>query len=235
MSQKLVVVPEIGEVILSKRRGSKSLRLSIAPTGQVRVGMPHWLPYSAGVSFAKKKADWINLHLKSHEEKLLFDGCRIGKSLTLNYEIIPSDKPIFKSRLFEQSIEVKSSYRPGEAAAQKKLKQVCERALKKEANVLLTHRLKQLSLKYRLDYNSLKIKKLTSRWGSCSSGKAVVLSYYLIQLPWEFIDFVILHELTHTRYLNHSKKFWGFLDGLVPHARQKQKALKQYKPRLQPW
>jgi predicted metal-dependent hydrolase len=85
MAQKTVFVPEIGELVLSKRRGATNMRLSINAAGKVRVGMPYWAPYHAGVAFAKSKADWISKNLARHSNRLLEDGDLIGKSHRLQY------------------------------------------------------------------------------------------------------------------------------------------------------
>ena len=231
MAQKRVVIPRIGEVVLAKRRGSKSLRLSIAPSGQVRVGMPHWMPYSAGISFAKKRADWINLHLASHEEQPVLDGSRIGKSHRVHFFSSNAD---FRSKISGLNISIYTNKATTDPWLQKRLRPACERALKKEASVLLPQRVRQLAGEHGFEYKSLKIKRLTSRWGSCSARKEISLSFFLIQLPWEYIDFVILHELAHTKYLDHSRDFWQQMDSMVLSAKAKRKKLKDYKPRLEP-
>src|SRR5213075_157516 len=78
---------------------------------------------------------------------------------------------------------------------QAKAQKAAERALKVEAENLLPQRLKILAERHNFSYKDVKIRKLTSRWGSCSNAKNIRLSYYLIQLPWPMIDYVLLHEL----------------------------------------
>ena len=56
-----------------------------------------------------------------------------------------------------------------------------------------------------------------------------------MQLPWELIDYVILHELVHTKHLNHSPEFWRALEELSPGARALQKKIKSHKPRVEPF
>ena len=62
MATKQVNLPNIGPVMLYKRRGNRSLRLSIASDGEVRVSMPYWLPYKACETFAIAKSRWIAEH-----------------------------------------------------------------------------------------------------------------------------------------------------------------------------
>ncbi len=60
----------------------------------------------------------------------------------------------------------------------------------------------------------MKINKSRTRWGSCSSKKVINLSYYCLFLPEHLIDFVILHELSHTIKMNHGEGFWKLLDSV---------------------
>ena len=59
------------------------------------------------------------------------------------------------------------------------------------------------------------LRDTTSRWGSCSATGSINLSCYLMLLPPHLMDYVLLHELTHTREMNHGPKFWEILDGLT--------------------
>ena len=56
-----------------------------------------------------------------------------------------------------------------------------------------------------------------------------------MQLPWEFIDYVILHELAHTVIPNHSRKFWDFMDQEQPNLKEIRIQIKNYKPRVEPY
>lgn len=92
------------------------------------------------------------------------------------------------------------------------LRKVIEEALRSNAKMILPPRLHQLSVQHGLTYQSLKINGSQSRWGSCSSLGSINLSYYLVLLPPHLIDYVLLHELTHTREMNHSTTFWDLLN-----------------------
>jgi predicted metal-dependent hydrolase len=79
----------------------------------------------------------------------------------------------------------------------------------------------------------VQIRKLTARWGSCSSAKVITLSYYLMQLPWPLIDYVLLHELSHTEHMNHGSDFWGKFESVLPGAKVLRKEIRTYKPLVQ--
>ncbi|MGH7156890.1 MAG: M48 family metallopeptidase [Candidatus Saccharimonadales bacterium] len=230
MAQKTVELPGIGNVVLAKRRGAKNLRLSIKPNGQVRVGLPIWAPYSAGIKFAIDRSDWILRNLDSHQPLILKGGDRIGKSYRLRF--VNGLK--ISSRVGQNTITISSHLSANSPSVQRKATQACERALKKEAQKLLGHRLDQLAKDNQLKYKDLRIKRLISRWGSCSNQGSITLSYFLVQLPWHLIDYVILHELVHTQHHNHGLGFWNLFERLLPNAKRLRKEIKQYHPVLMP-
>jgi predicted metal-dependent hydrolase len=231
MSQKVVDIPGIGEVLLSKRRGSKNLRISLLPDGRVRVGMPNWVPYAAGVKFALSRSEWINAHQPNGRSTMLKNGDLIGKSCRLVLVHDPYAKT-FSSRLSQNQLIIKSHMPLSNKDIQKKIQTAGERALKNEASHLLKQRINHISSFHSIEYKRLRIKKLSSRWGSCSNDKTITLSYFLIQLPWHLIDYVIIHELAHLTHLNHSPDFWSHVENMLPEAKKFRKEIKTYRPVL---
>lgn len=230
---KQVWVDEIGEITLNKRRSARSLRLRVTANGDVHVSLPKWLPYNSGVYFVEKKKTWI-LNQKSKNQKIILsDGCLIGKTYSLHFQM-NSDSNDVKTKIVDQKIIVSTSLDVGSQAVQTKATIACERALKQEAESLLPPQLQLLAKRHSFDYKNITIRKLTSRWGSCSSHKLITLSYFMIQLPDELVDYVLLHELVHTQHMNHSQDFWQKLEELVPDAKHKRKLLHSHKLRLEP-
>jgi predicted metal-dependent hydrolase len=233
MAQKTVVLPDIGEVILVKRRGTKNLRLTIQPNGKVRVGLPFWAPYSAAIHFANQRSEWIRQNSPDQFYNFLEHGQNIGKSFILQF-IPAQENNIIKTRLRENLIIVSGQEKFSSAPMQKKATQACERALKKEAQVLLAPRLNEISTQHKLPYKQIKIKRMLSRWGSCSQDGTVTLNYFLVQLPWPLIDYVLVHELAHTKHLNHSRDFWNYVESILPNAKTLRKEIKAFRPILMP-
>ena len=81
--------------------------------------------------------------------------------------------------------------------------------IKQHANTHLPRRLQQLSQQHGFDYGRCTVRQVVSRWGSCSAQKNISLNAALLLLPVELVDYVLLHELCHTRQMNHSAAFWG--------------------------
>ncbi len=76
----------------------------------------------------------------------------------------------------------------------------------------LNRRFKQLAGKHGFTYNRIFIRNQKTRWGSCSHKNNISLNMKIVRLPEELMDYVILHELAHTRFKNHNNNFWALLD-----------------------
>ena len=96
----------------------------------------------------------------------------------------------------------------------------------KAARKTLTSRLSELALKHGFKYGRLSVRRQRTRWGSCSPSNNISLNIKLVRLPAELMDYVILHELVHTRVHNHSRKFWSELDKYVGNGRLMAKQLR---------
>ncbi len=96
------------------------------------------------------------------------------------------------------------------------------------AKKFLIKRCWELAHKFDFEYKSIHIRNQSTLWGSCTFKNVINLNYKLARLSPELIDYVLLHELTHTVHKNHSKKFWDALNGYCPGAKQFDKCLKEY-------
>ena len=230
MPAKKVEVAEIGTVSLYKRRNARSIKITILPSGGVRVTMPNWLPYRSGIEYAKSKVDWIKQH-QTVQVKLL-QGKRVGKYHRLVFQTAATET--IKTRVTDSEIKV---IYPVELSVQTEAVQTrallaCEKALRQEAETLLPQRLDQLASKFGYQYRSVSIKKLKSRWGSCDHQQRISLNLYLMLLPWTLIDYVLVHELNHTKHLNHSRQFWAEIELHLPGAKNLRRQLRLYQPSL---
>ncbi|OGN97919.1 MAG: hypothetical protein A2Y89_06210 [Chloroflexi bacterium RBG_13_51_18] len=99
---------------------------------------------------------------------------------------------------------------------------------KAEAKKKIIGRFNQLAEQYGFTYRNVSIRNQRTRWGSCSVKGNISLNIKLVALPRELSDYVILHELVHTRVHNHSKKFWKELDKYVGNGKAKAARLVEY-------
>lgn len=107
--------------------------------------------------------------------------------------------------------------------------------IKLYAKDTLTPRLEQLSARYDLPYRQLRIGLQKSRWGSYSGRGVLSLNAKLVFLPDRLTDLIVLHELCHSRHLNHSAKFWNLLECIEPQARMLDRAISAYGQLVPAW
>lgn len=231
MAYKEFILSNNQPVRIYKRRQARNLRLTIDASGQIKVSVPSWATYKAGLDFANSKRRWIESNLKP--KNLLADGQPIGKAHHLSFRSDPKrHKPA--TRLSGNTIIV--SHPIGsfltDHDVQKAAEKASIRALKNQSESLLPQRLSFLAAKHGLSYNKVSIKQMKSRWGSCDMNKDIVLNLFLMQVPWELIDYVLLHELTHTEVLKHGPEFWEYMEHVLPSAKNYRKRLREFQPVL---
>lgn len=232
MAAKSFELKNIGTVHVYKRKGVKSLRLSITPDGKVRVTIPAWASFGAAVDFAHSRTAWIQDN-KPPIQGLLVHGQHIGKAHRLSFETASGSE--VRTRLAGSEIRIirPSSMTLQDDNVQKAAERASIRALRLQAEKLLPVRLRQLAEKYGFSYGSVSVKQLKGRWGSCDTHQHITLNLFLMQLPWHLIDYVLLHELTHTKHLNHSSDFWQEFMRHEPRAKLYRTQIRSHKPVLE--
>lgn len=231
MTTKMVNIPEIGQIKLVKNRMARSLRISLGAEGVIKVTIPQWMPFRVGLEYAISKKDWI---FENHEPlQPLQHGMQIGKQHQL-YMSQDHTKTKISSRAGSSMLHI--SYPPtlswNSTEVQTAAKKLAIRALKKQAEDLLPPRLEMLAEEHGFAYSDVSVRQLKARWGSCNNKKQIVLNIFLLQLPWALIDYVLLHELVHTKALHHGTDFWDIFENVLPGAKQRRKDLKGYSPTL---
>lgn len=83
------------------------------------------------------------------------------------------------------------------------------------------------SRKMGVTFGRITVRNQKTRWGSCSSKGNLNFNYQLCYLPEELLDYVVVHELAHRRYMNHSPEFWQEVKKYFPDYLECRKRLKQ--------
>ena len=215
MSSKVLFVEGIGDVTLSKRKGQRSIRISVSGT-KVKVTQPSWLPFSAGEAFISTRIGWIQDHLK--QSNAYIDGQQIGISHTLKLvEGIKLSRRITDHTLlvtYPRELTMSSS------VVQEYVESSVQKVLRQQAESYLPRRTQQLADIFDFKFSSVKVRTLLRRWGSCNTKKEITFNVKLMELDALHIDYVILHELTHTIYMNHSSEFWSHMEQVMPNAKK---------------
>ena len=108
-----------------------------------------------------------------------------------------------------------------------------EESLRLEAKSFLPGRLAWLAREHGFSFNKVTIKNLKSRWGSCSGRNNINLNLHIMRLPDELIDYILLHELSHTVEKNHGPRFWALLNRVTGgRARELDKKVNEYHTKI---
>lgn len=157
------------------------------------------------------------------------DGQQIGKSHKLR---IRENSVRNVTSIKGQNIEVSIRENTTQTDREKMLRDAVAKALRKEAKAYLPRRLRYLAMQNGFNYETVRFSHAKSRWGSCSSRGTISLNIALMMLPNELINYVLMHELTHTEHMNHSAEFWRRLSQICPDAKMRKKQIANYSPFL---
>lgn len=209
-------------ITYKKHPFSKSIKISIREENKILVTMPYFCPYKTARDFLIQNFEKIkdfqpetkpytpDFTTKFDTLKIIPDETlKIEKRKNIIYFYYPKDSD-FKDRKI-----------------QKELKNAHIEALKIEAKNYLPQRLAFLASKYGFSYNKTALRNQKTRFGSCSFQNNINLNINLMKYDFDIIDYVIIHELCHTRVKNHSDKFWGEVRKYCPNYQELRRRLKR--------
>lgn len=96
-----------------------------------------------------------------------------------------------------------------------------------EDKLKVRKQVEHLADKHGFTFSKITLRKMTTRWGSCTAQNNISLNIGLIALTDELRDYIILHELVHTKIKNHSKEFWNELGNFIPNPKARNRKLNQ--------
>lgn len=231
MAQTLVD-SEFGAITLRRSHLARRIKLKIDSGGQLSISMPLGVPQFFAKRLVNQSREFIRKHQATFTQNraLLRHGDVIGKSHRLHI----SPGPTYTSRIVDTTLQVTVPHdQPVEAnETQHFIKKAALKALRVQAKSYLGRRLQTLADTHGFRYSKLRFNNAGTRWGSCSSRQAISLNIWLMQLPFELIDYVLIHELCHTHHMNHSPDFWTLVEGIIPEYRDRRRSLKQQQPYL---
>lgn len=234
--EQRVVHCEDGDIpYLLTRKPVKNVNLRIKPEGEVLVSANNSVPTDFIDAFIEKKQRYIFSVLSRYKEKKkLFQAVPkryvsgesydlLGKSLRLKVEANKEENVYTDGVYIFLKVKDKDDFRHKEIMMSKWLKQykttVFEELLQEKY---------LLFEKYGVTYPTLKIRNMTSRWGSCQPKKGIItLNSKLIEAPRNCIEYVILHELVHFIHPNHSRQFWDFVAMMMPDWKERKEELEK--------
>lgn len=96
----------------------------------------------------------------------------------------------------------------------------------KEFENIIIEYIEKYSKLLNVNFNKVRIKSIKYAWGSCTSNKNITINYELIKYEKDIIEYVVVHELCHLKYMNHSNKFWDLVKKYIPEYKIIRKKLK---------
>ncbi len=224
--------------VISIRRNARIKRISIriSADASIRLSYPLNVSQDQALDFLEKKACWIEEALQKMRHK------NIQRTLQIGTKIHLATKPLLLVCSTDDTISINPKEEQIELAIptgfsldcpknQEFVKKNIIEILRHEAKKFLPPRVEMLAHKHQLPFSQLRIKNLQSIWGSCSYQDNINLNLHLIRLPLHLIDYIILHELCHTKERNHSIQFWNLLNQkLGQDAKLLSKELIHYSP-----
>lgn len=230
-NEKIVKYADIGTVLYRKNKRARNISIRISAEGEVKVTIPRLSTFKTAENFVLKKHPWIKKKLRSIERKnegKLALG--IGSILATPEGRIYIEQGKAEGYMLRQSqrdyqLFVPRDFIDGDDESIRMLKNKLGKLGLQEAKVLLPAYLESISAQVGLRYAKVGIRRMKSRWGSCSPANNINLNSALVYLPYRLIEYVLLHELVHTKHKNHSKAFWDALEGYMPDAKQRRKEL----------
>ena len=226
----IITDEEFGEIVVKKRSLAKTVSLKIAPDGRIQITMPPYAPLLTAKTLVKTSRKQIRELVSQYREELSYtENQQIGKShnLLIQTTTKPSSVKIVGTQILAEINEAESVE---STTNQQLIRSKILIALRKEAKSYLPRRLSFLAKEHGFSFARSKITHSSSRWGSCSSSGTISLNIGMMNLPFELINYVIIHELCHTRHMNHSTKFWDEVAKFDPHYKTRRNELKKYSP-----
>lgn len=226
-----LVDDEFGVITIRRSNLAKSLKVSVAPNGTIRISMPKYAPQFLAKRLLNSSRASIRTLIQASEPVAEYhDGMQIGKSHSIavrnasTFSVKRSGQVIYVSLPPDSSLT--------DTAVKNDIREATQQAIRKEAKSYLPKRLKFLADQHGYSYNSVRFSHASTRWGSCSSNGTISLNIALMKLDFDLIDYVLLHELTHTIHMNHSDSFWSTLAITDPQFKHHKASLKNETPSI---
>lgn len=228
-----IIDEEFGTVTVRRSAKASHIRIRVAPDGKLRASLPLYAPLFLVKRLIKNSRSQLrNLLSEHHGDTAYENGMRIGKSHTLIIRIREEAKPQAARHGQQIIVTLPHEEALGHSVTIRIVRDTVIEALRLEAKSHLPKRLAYLADTHGFLYDKVRFSHAGSRWGSCSSNGTISLNIALMKLPFELIDYVLVHELSHTAQMNHSPEFWRLVEKADPHYKLHRRQLKLENPSI---
>src|SRR4030042_4474904 len=220
----------INYTLKRSRKRRKTLSLQISRAAEIVVSSPYFTPVREINRFVQEKQNWIDKTIQKQtrarlltKEKEYISGelfYYLGEGLPLEVFFEPSERAglIFWNKCFYLNA-------PEDREIKKRFFFLWYR---KKAFEYVSGRVDFYCRKFNLTARDIRITSARKRWGSCSEDNNLTFSFRLIMAPPEVIDYVIVHEIMHTKEKNHASRFWKLIEEVMPEYKTHRRWLREY-------
>jgi len=213
-------------------------------SGSVEVRAPLRMPKRDIDRFVLEKEHWILKNLSTQQsqaqkkESFVVD---YGSFITFRGKQYPVIQDAEPSSCQRQRSGQRDSVRAGfdeevfympPGLSPEQIKSTCIQLYKMLAKAHISKRVSYFSSQMGVMPSAIKINSAMRRWGSCSSQKSLNFSWRLIMADDSVIDYVVVHELSHIKQMNHSARFWAVVESVLPDYRESKIKLKELQHQL---
>lgn len=209
----------LGWIVRVSRR-ARRLSVRVYPGGRVEVVVPPGAPASLVHQFVHSHRAWINERVadlsaaapRAQELRPQTIELRaLGRVIEVEYEVLPRRGVLVRTRPRDGALILR-----GSVDSDLDVAEALRMWLLDVAHDELGRRLEHVAQECGLQFVRMQARRQRTRWGSCSSGGTISLNACALFLEPAIVRYLLVHELCHTRHMNHSKRFWHLVESFEP-------------------
>lgn len=209
-----------------KRRKRRTIGFSVGAEG-LAVSAPQWVPLDEIDLAVQGKSGWILKKLQeTRERRSRLDAARIdwkdgatfpclGESVRVVLDLHQPHGTWQAVNLNDELAQTLYLCLPADASGAQ-IERAVQACLKQQAHRLFTSRLNHFAPQLNVKWQKLSLSSAVTRWGSANSSGAIRLNWRLLHFRQDVIDYVVVHELSHLRVMDHSPRFWATVESILP-------------------
>jgi predicted metal-dependent hydrolase len=199
--------------------------LRVEDDGNVRLTIPRRGSREEALRFAREKLDWIERERYRVALKSVARGWVMESAVLLGGVVVPVEVITREGSSVARFAGREVSVEPRSGAA---VVRAISSRLRREAADQLPRRLHELAQQHGYEVAAVTVRDQRGRWGSCSQSGRISLNWRLSQMPPAVCEYIMLHELAHLRYPDHSARFWREVQKICPWQREARRWLAEH-------
>ena len=220
------------------RSKRSTVGMSVGPDG-LDVRAPRWVSLGAIEAVLLEKSDWIVRKLQevqARQRQMQATVIQWQQGASFPFLGTPWMLDINSQRASTgPATAVDAPHEPGDkvlqvavaqSASEAQIRDAVQAWLMQQAKANFTQRLNLFAPQLGVTWKKLSLSNASTRWGTASADGAIRLNWRLIHFKQDIIDYVVVHELSHLRVMNHSPLFWDTVRSVVPDYAQRRAQLK---------